>query len=196
MGAPVTGHLTARPLLFAFLAGIAALGAPALTGCGGKEPVPEIPQESTSLEREIRDFNLTETHEGRLAWDLHSKYAWRIPQQTGIRLDDVTVTFYNREEAVTSTLTAEKGNVDEESGDMTAEGRVTVVTAERDTLFTPSLRYSKTENLITGDDFVRIAKPDRILTGFGFRANPDLTTYEVQRDVRVTFIDRDRTVAP
>ncbi len=156
----------------------------------------EAPAETTSLEREIRDFNLTETHEGRLAWNLHSKYAWRIPKQSGIRLDDVLVTFYDRDEVVTSTLTADKGNVDEESGDMTAEGSVTVVTAERDSLFTPSLRYSKTENLITGDEFVRIAKPDRILTGFGFRSNPELTNYEVQRDVHVTFIDRARSVAP
>lgn len=167
-----------------------------IAGCVGGEPEQEAPAETTSIEREIRDFNLTETHEGRLAWNLHSKYAWRIPKQAGIRLDDVLVTFYNRDEAVTSTLTADKGNVDEESGDMTAEGSVTVVTAERDSLFTPSLRYSKTENLITGDDFVRIAKPDRILTGFGFRSNPELTNYEVQRDVHVTFIDRARSVAP
>lgn len=167
-----------------------------VVGCVGDEPEQGAPAETTSLEREIRDFNLTETHEGRLAWNLHSKYAWRIPKQAGIRLDDVLVTFYDRDEAVTSTLTADKGAVDEESGDMTAEGRVTVVTAERDSLFTPSLRYSKTENLITGDDFVRIAKPDRILTGFGFRSNPELTNYEVQRDVHVTFIDRARTVAP
>ncbi len=167
-----------------------------VVGCVGDEPEQGAPAETTSLEREIRDFNLTETHEGRLAWNLHSKYAWRIPKQPGIRLDDVLVTFYDREEAVTSTLTAEKGVVDEESGDMTAEGRVTVVTAGRDSLFTPSLRYSKTENIITGDEFVRIAKPDRILTGFGFRSNPELTNYEVQRDVHVTFIDRARTVAP
>jgi LPS export ABC transporter protein LptC len=167
-----------------------------IVGCSGGDTEQEAPPETTALEREIRDFTLTETREGRLAWNLHSTYAWRIPQQSGIRLDDVTVTFHNQEEAVTSTLTADKGNVDEESGDMTAEGRVTVVTAERDTLFTPSLRYSKTESLITGDDFVRIAKPDRILTGFGFRANPDLTNYEVLRDVRVTFIDRERSVAP
>jgi LPS export ABC transporter protein LptC len=102
----------------------------------------------------------------------------------------VYLEFYEPDGSVRSWLTSEQGTVSEGSGDMTAVGNVVLVSAQGDTLRTEELYFARVPELITGPGFVRIAKPDRILTGVGFRAKPDLSEYEVEQDVRLTLIDR------
>jgi len=78
---------------------------------------------------------------------------------------------------------------------MTALVDVVLVSTEGDTLTTEELTYLKDQDLIRGPDYVRLAKPDRVLTGYGFQSKPDLSDYKVERDVRITIhddgIDRD-----
>jgi LPS export ABC transporter protein LptC len=167
-------------------------------GCMDTENPSELQQESSGLEREMRGFSLTETLEGGLVWELEADYAWRVPGDKVVRLKGVTLVFYDDAGTVNSTLTARKGTVNEESGIMTAQERVCVVSAAGDTLTTEELTYDKEKDRIAGPGFVRLAKPDRILTGFEFEANPDLSDYEVHRDVSITIVNGldDRRTAP
>ena len=95
-----------------------------------------------------------------------------------------------------SRLTSRRGTVNEETGVMTAKDDVLLISVRGDTLTTQELSYLKDEDLIRGPGSVRLAKPDRVLTGTEFQAKPDLTTYEIRRDVRITLIDEHRDAAP
>ncbi len=160
-------------------------------GCGTGETPDRATNGSTALEREMKGFSLTQTHEGRRSWQLHAETAWRLPNDPDIRLRGVRLDFFDEKGDSTSHLTSRQGRVNEKSGDMSAEGRVTLITAGGDTLQTEEAAYRRDDDRITGPGFVRIAKPDRVLTGTGFTATPDLEDYKIHHDVHVTLIDRE-----
>jgi LPS export ABC transporter protein LptC len=168
---------------------LALLSLCTLAACQRSEDAEQVPSESTGLEREIRGFSLTETVEGTRLWELHADYAYRLPRNSRIRLERIELLFFDEEGEVDSRLTSYKGFVDEDTGEMTALEDVVLVSTRGDTLTTEELTYVKDQDLIRGPDYVRLAKPDRVLTGFGFQSKPDLSDYKVERDVRITIHD-------
>ena len=163
-----------------------------LVACS-KSDEPEMVMSESGLEREIQGFRLSETHDGRLLWELQAARAWRIPNDHHDHLDSVVVLFYDRDGKLDSRLTARNGVVDENTGLMTAKNDVRLVSTRDDTLTTQELSYQKDDDKVRGPGFVRIAKPDRVITGFEFEAKPDLSTYEIHRDVNIT-LKNDRSV--
>jgi LPS export ABC transporter protein LptC len=137
---------------------------------------------------------MTETHGGSLLWELEAEYAWRIPQENKVHLEDLEVVFYDNEGKEASRLTARRGSVDEQTGILTTQYRVKLISVDGDTLTTEELSYDKNNDLVSGPGFVRLAKPDRVLTGFDFRSTPDLSDYEVREDVTITIIDRGENI--
>jgi LPS export ABC transporter protein LptC len=168
---------------------------PLLWGCAQDPSTAEV-AETSGVEREIHGFTLSETQDGRRTWDLHADYAYRIPSEEGIHLEEITLEFYDREEALNSTLTALRGMIDEKTGIMTARDRVRLLSVAGDTLTTEEMDYDRDLDKVSGPGFVRLSKPDRILTGFEFEAKPDLTDYEIRRDVNITIIDKSSDAAP
>jgi LPS export ABC transporter protein LptC len=169
-----------------------------LSGCAETETPAEFDEDVSGVEREMHGFSMSETQEGRLVWELTSEYAWKVPRDDNVRLKHVEIVFFDRQGEINSRLTAEEGFANEETGEMTAQVRVKVVSQEGDTLTTEELTYSKESDSIAGPGFVRLAKPDRVLTGFEFEAKPDLSDYEVRRDVTITIVDpsEDERSAP
>jgi LPS export ABC transporter protein LptC len=147
-----------------------------------KSDEPEIVVRDSGLEREIQGFRLSETHEGHPIWELHAAKAWRIPQDPHYHLETVELLFYDENGRFDSRLTARNGVVDETSGQMTAQDDVKLVSVRGDTLTTQELTYSK-------DD-------DRVLTGFEFVAKPDLSTYEIHRDVHIALKNDRSDITP
>lgn len=166
------------------------LAALLLGGCTDSESQAPLDNEESAIEREITGFTVTETHEGKPAWELQSEYAWRIPKDPQVRLKNLEVIFYDGEGRESSRLTALSGVVDEDSGEMTAREKVRLISTEGDTLTTEELVYSREKDRVWGPGFVRLAKPDRVLTGIGFEASSDLTDYEVRENVTITFVDK------
>jgi LPS export ABC transporter protein LptC len=162
-----------------------------IMGCGGSDVPSEISSEGSGVEREIFGFQLEESQGGNLLWALEADYAWRIPREKKVHLQDVVILFYDRAGNQRSRLTALQGDVDEKTGIMTARQRVKLISVEGDTLTTDELNYDKDSDLISGPGFVRLAKPDRVMTGYEFEAKPDLSDYEVHKDVTITIVDRD-----
>ena len=160
-----------------------------LLGCGGAESPEDLGSEGSGVEREIRGFTMTETHDGSLLWELEAEYAWRIPQEHKVHLEELEMVFYDNQGIEASRLTARRGSVDEETGILTTEHRVKLISVAGDTLTTEELTYDKENDLVSGPGFVRLAKPDRVLTGFDFQSTPDLSDYEVREDVTITIVD-------
>jgi LPS export ABC transporter protein LptC len=161
-----------------------------------KSDEPEIVVRDSGLEREIQGFRLSETHEGHPIWELHAAKAWRIPQDPHYHLETVELLFYDENGRFDSRLTARNGVVDETSGQMTAQDDVKLVSVRGDTLTTQELTYSKDDDRVRGPGFVRLAKPDRVLTGFEFVAKPDLSTYEIHRDVHIALKNDRSDITP
>jgi len=171
---------------------LALLAAAVLAGCSQDAPPVSNGEESSGLEREIQGFSLSETQDGRHLWDLHAETAWRIPKDDRIHLDNLTLIFYDNKQVQDSRLTALHGTVDEKTGMMTARDRVVLISEAGDTLSTEELTYDKERDRISGPGYVRLAKPDQVVTGLEFDAKPDLTDYEIRHDVNITLVDRDR----
>jgi LPS export ABC transporter protein LptC len=166
----------------------------ALLGCSRDDDEPDVPSNSGSSDREIHGFTLSETHDGKRLWVLRADRALRFPEEPHVELEGVRLDFYDSAGEVSSRLTSQRGVVDEKTEDLTAKGKVLVISTAGDTLETEELHYNREEELITGPDRVRLAKPDQILTGVGFRSKPDLSDYRVERDVQITYLDRDGTL--
>ena len=175
------------------VAGSAAL---VFAGCSDTDTPPESAGRDSGVEREIRGFQLSETQAGRLIWELHADTAWRIPKDTQVHLEEVEVRFFDQDGRLDSRLTSRRGLVDEATGTMTAKEDVRLISVNQDTLTTQELVYLKDEDLVRGPGAVRLAKPDRVVTGFEFEAKPDLTTYEIHRDVRITLVGDRRDGTP
>ena len=164
-------------------------------GCS-KSDQPETVVSDSGLEREIQGFRLSETHEGHPIWELHAAKAWRIPQDTHDHLEEVEVLFYDDNGKFDSRLTARNGVVDENAGIMTAQNDVKLISVRGDTLTTQELNYAKNDDRVRGPGFVRLSKPDRVLTGFEFEAKPDLSTYEIHRDVHISLKNTRSDITP
>ena len=164
-------------------------------GCSRSDE-PETVVSDSGLEREIQGFRISETHEGHPIWELHAAKAWRIPQDTHDHLENVEVLFYDDHGKLESRLSARNGVVDESAGQLTAQNDVKLISVRGDTLTTQELNYLKNEDRVRGPGFVRLAKPDRVLTGFEFEAKPDLSTYEIHRDVHISLKNNRSDIVP
>jgi LPS export ABC transporter protein LptC len=174
----------------ALLAG-ALLG---LAGCGGRDVPSDAGNEGSTLEREVRGFTLVETVEGRAHWELRAERAWRLPGRDDVQLNAVHVRFFDEEGEVSSVLTSHRGSVNEETEALTAQGNVVLISTRGDTLTTEEVHYDKEEDLLRGPGAVRMARVDRVLTGTTFEATPDLTHYEVEKDVHIIVRGSDDVV--
>jgi len=146
------------------------------------------PEAAITADRVVNDFVLTETLDGRIEWKMEAAEARHYPEEGVTRLTELTLRFYDTLGTEKSVLTADGGHVQDGTGDMTALGNVRVVSTEGDELTTEELRYFRTQDLISGPGFVRLSKPDRVVTGIGYEAKPDLTNYKIREDVKVTII--------
>lgn len=168
-----------RRLLFACLL---------LAGCAIETPI----EESEPVERPdrvVHDFELRETLNANLDWVLRANEARYYQEDAFSELDGVRLEFFDADGSTTSTMTSERGKVEDGSGDMIAEGNVILIASSGDTLTTERVHFEKTRDRIRGDQAFRLAKPDRVLTGIGFDAAPDLSDYEVKKNVRIHFRD-------
>jgi len=169
---------------------LAFLGA----GCSREEGLEPAGVAVQRPDRVVQDFELTETHDGVLEWTLRADEARTFRNAGETRLSGVRMQFVRADGSVRSRLIADNGTIKDKTGDMHATGNVVLVSAEGDRLTTDDLWYEKGKSIIRGPGPVRIEKPDRVLTGTGFRAKPDLSEYEVNEDVHIELVDRDGSI--
>lgn len=117
-------------------------GAPEDTGSGSPEP-----PEQTEAELSISSFRHTATRDGKTEWKLEAGSAGFFPDRNQMRLRDVDITFYPRQDRPETHLTAEKGRLNLQSNNMTATGRVVVENPDY-RLETETLHYDSDLHII------------------------------------------------
>jgi LPS export ABC transporter protein LptC len=99
--------------------------------------------------------------------------------------EGVKVDFYDENEIKTSTLTSEKGRVDDATRDLYAIDSV-VVENDSVTIRTDELKWRNSDKKIVSDKFVTIISPKEKIQGYGFESDQHLQNYVIYNITYVT----------
>jgi len=166
----------------------AALAAAAVSCGQGDRPQRSLGT-TEMADQEFSDFRTMESDSGQVKWILEAPVARVYNIRKLLVTDNPRITFYNENGEISSVLTAEMGEYNQDTHDMTALGNVVVTTIEGYTLETESLIMLRELGEIHSEDFVKVTKGDDVLTGYGFQGYPELKNVDIKRDVRAYLRD-------
>jgi LPS export ABC transporter protein LptC len=110
---------------------------------------------------------------------LEADTAFAFEDNTRTELRVVRSTFFTDAGVKEGTLTSREGTYSSRSGTMEARGNVIVVAEDGRRLETQQLRYDPQVNEISGDSAFVLTRPGDVLTGIGFKTDPNLTRIRV-----------------
>jgi LPS export ABC transporter protein LptC len=169
--------LAAAGLVFAaLLAGCAKEDA----GSGGSASAQPLPDQV------ISDFGLTETAGGKKDWSMEALKAYVYDKRNIVEADLVKITFFDGQGGVRSILTARNGRLNRATSDMEAWGDVVVTGSGGVELRSEKLSWVSQAREIASDDSVTVVRSGDVLTGWGFRGDPDLGKFEILRGMKAT----------
>jgi LPS export ABC transporter protein LptC len=162
------------------------LGAFAATGCSGRKTAGPVGAGAELPDQEVTDFVLTETDMGRPQWTLYARYAATYQAKNLVMSRDMRVDFFDSTGARSSELTANQGEIQQQTRDMTARGNVVMQTTEGTRMTTEELHFSNDRQLIASERLVRVERQGDILEGTGFASDPALRHFEFKTRVHAT----------
>ncbi len=156
------------------------------TGCAGEKRSSPVGASGELPDQEVSDFVLTETDQGRPQWTLYARYAATYQAKNLVVSRDIRVDFFDEKGARSSELTAQQGEIQQQTRDMTARGKVVLQTTEGTRMTTDELHFNNDKQLITSDKLVRVDRQGDVLEGTGFASDPDLHHFEFKKQVHAT----------
>jgi LPS export ABC transporter protein LptC len=175
---------------------LGALAAPFVAGCGGQRSVGPGASATNLPDQEVRDFVLTETHEGAVQWVLYARWAAMYDARNQIIARSIRVDFFGEDGSRTSELTAREGEINQLTKDMTATGNVVLRASEGSRMSTDKMRFLNSTQRVVSDGLVRVERGGDVLTGYGFESDPQLRHFEFKRRVQATVRTRSGEAAP
>lgn len=157
-----------------------------VSGCSRNEP-PGPARPGDQPLQITQGFTTTESDSGVVRYVLRARVA-RFYSGDVTRAEDVQVDFYERGQRV-SVLRAAAGFVDGD-GRLRARGNVVVTSTEGAVLTTDELYWDRNKGKIRAEGPFRIVDKGEPLSGIGLTTDPDLTLFEVDRDVQGTHVVR------
>ncbi len=157
--------------------------------CGGTEKGEQSLGARDIPDQEFTDFTTYESDSGVVQWVLEAPIARIYNARKLLVTVKPRITFFSEEGETTSVLTADKGEYQQVSHDLTALGNVVVTSRQGYVLETESLVWVNELEEIHTEDFVRFIKGNDVLTGYGFRSDPELENVTIQRDVEAYLRD-------
>lgn len=103
---------------------------------------------------------------------------------------NVKVDFYSDTQIKTSTLTSQKGKVDEITNNLFAIDSV-VVYSDSITIRTEEIMWRNKDRKIVSDKFVTVVSPQEKIEGYGFESDQSLKNYVIYN---ITFVTRADTL--
>jgi LPS export ABC transporter protein LptC len=161
----------------------AAIACMALMGCGERLKPPIAPLAQTEPpSQESWKSTVTFSDSARVRAIL---WAGHIAVYTGQRFtdlnDSIHVDFFNEQEQHTSTLTARRGRVHDQTQDFEAYDSVVVTSDSGTVLRTDRLFWINAERKIRTDAFVDITSPTERIMGHGMESDQGLKNYKIFR---------------
>jgi len=170
------------------------------TGCGDREPASTTAAglsttenaDETPPDQRLYDAVITDTRDDEVRWILHSERLDRFADRDEAQLYTVRMQFF-RADTLFSTLTSRRGRADLKTKNLHVWGDVVVVTTDGRRLETTELTYDNRRGLIYNDVYDRFTRGDDVLTGWGMEASPDLSYFELKREVAAEVAPDDTT---
>ncbi|MFH1784196.1 MAG: LPS export ABC transporter periplasmic protein LptC [bacterium] len=142
-------------------------------------------------DQELRKFNIVQTTDGSKQWEMDAQEAQIYKETKSVDAKDLYVTFFE-EGKKSSILTAQKGKLNTDSGDIEVEGNVVVNSlVQNTTIETEKLFYIAKDEKIVSNEFVKQTREDSIITGYGLETDPGLRKVQIKRDVKAEVIEKD-----
>ncbi|MBN1637961.1 MAG: LPS export ABC transporter periplasmic protein LptC [Ignavibacteriales bacterium] len=169
-----------------------------LFGCNTEKVKPKI---NTELEKEQLpvheswDTKIIFSEQGITKAILYAKHLEILEDQQGTFVDGVKIDFYDKNEILISTLTSDKGRVDDKTQNMFAVGNVVVVNEENTTVETDELMWRKVDQMIMTDKYVVFTSANERIEGYGFESSQSLKNYKIFNPIIVTtyILDNENT---
>ncbi len=141
-------------------------------------------------DQESHNAKITFTEEGKLKAILFSDTIKVFSEKRETDLKNVKINFFDENEKQTSSITSERGKIDDRTQDMYAIGNVVAVSDSGITLTTDELLWKNKEKKIVTDKFVKIKSDKEIIEGYGFESDQNLKNYTIFNITYVTTLDK------
>lgn len=152
-------------------------------GCGENKVKPDINTELNVEEipaQESWNTKIIFSDSGKTTAILYAGHLRVFNEKKETLLDSgVKVDFFNPKEVKTTTLTSERGRVDDATKNLWAMDSVVAVNDSGVTITTTELMWRNSDRKIVSDKFVTIITDKEKIQGYGFEANQNLTNYVI-----------------
>jgi LPS export ABC transporter protein LptC len=142
----------------------------------------DAPKAEETSSQQFLDFNISGFGEG-------GKKTWAIQGQSAdifenvVKLNNIKADVFGKEEQMV--LTAKKGSLDKQSGNMHLEKDVVATTQSGAKMTTESLDWQRSTNLVTTKDDIKIEKENMVAQGKGAEAKLNLNLAKMEKEVKV-----------
>lgn len=150
-----------------------------------KEVLEALPPE---IDLALDNLNYTETQDGRKRWTLAADRAEYLRGSNLVRLAPVELTFYEAGAFGELKLTADQGELQEDTRQVDVWGDVVIIGEDGERLQTESLRYQDQQRLLSTVAPIHYQAPRMELTGVGLRVDLERNTMLVEKDVRMLLL--------
>lgn len=99
---------------------------------------------------------------------------------------------YDKDENIISSITANYARQYEKEDKWEAKNNVIATNAKGDTLKTELLNWEKKTGKIYTDDFVKIIRPDQIITGIGFESDQNLQNWKIKNPKGIIYVSVEK----
>lgn len=134
----------------------------------------------------ISDSGYTRYHITTDLWQMFEDAAepfWRFP--TGLYLQQ-----YDQQLKPTSSVVCDSATYLSRKRLWQLDGHVVMVNTMRDSFLTQQLFWDQVHQKIYSDSFIHIVRSDRIIEGYGFESNQNMTAYTVNKPTGIIPVER------
>lgn len=131
-------------------------------------------------------YRITSSH-----WDIFDESAvpcWKFPE--GLRMEQ-----FDADLAVAATFQCDSALFLKDSKLWRFMGNVRSYNIRKEIILTNELYWDQKEKKVYSDSFIHIERPDKVIEGFGFTSNEQLTTYRLKRPMGIFPIDEENRKA-
>jgi LPS export ABC transporter protein LptC len=163
---------------------VAILGVAACSRQGSTPPVQRGGSLADSAEQVMHNVRSLLTNEGIQRGEMFADSAYIFDDNTRFELRKVRATFNTATGVKDGTMRGDRGRYSLREQVLEGFGNVVITTNDGKRLTSPHVRYNQTINEVSSDSTFTLVEPGRTVSGVGFRADPQLTRFQIIKGAR------------
>ncbi|MDB4916338.1 MAG: hypothetical protein JWM95_3982 [Gemmatimonadetes bacterium] len=151
---------------------------------GAKPPVVAGRSMADSAEQVLFNTHSVLTEKGVQRGEMFADTVYVFDDNTRFELRKVRVTFNTASGAKDGVMSADRGRYNIRQQVLEGFGNVVIVTTDGRRFTSPQLRYLQGLNELSSDTSFTLVKPGQTISGIGFKSDPQLTHYTVNKNLQ------------